>query len=748
MEEAGSSTSQQIRRAAPVRVVARICPGGTGSFQVATRVVDSSAVISLIPLHKDTKPRPGAPGPRKDYQYRLDCSYPKDKDDDSCHQIFNVEVKPLVDAIFRGTDSCVVACGASAKTHLIMGQPAGLLTMAMEQIFLLSQPIGAAVSVSSYQVVEDTHVYDILEPKDNEVLVLEGADGKTNLKGLSRVHVKSMHEFADLCCSSTNMLKHPAKPSNHMQPTGGHRGYIIHVSSFDQEGKECAVAKMHFLDLAGYIDPKQRTNAGCLALPNRNKSMYALMNVVQALNNNQSRIPYRQSKLTRILQDSLCNAVLITCLDEFSNQDAMPTLTLASRSIQGVNDQYLSLGARSSSKSNVNLSASAKNLSRSLLPLTKQPSSARDKHSRPQFNIGAVNASRIPAADKRPEVAMHSTKKPVSSLSTHMMKQRGVKSIMSGRKLFRSGTNLSKEDKIVEAPVEITKAEELQSSLGMEIQGSLLAEGSYDTEKVIELVPCSMQRPVSSNMQQEDSLSGLHAHHSCTNLEDIHSSDVAADVVVEKTPVGATQSSPKLSDQLREIMNSLRLLSARPMPMSIIKQKSDVVGEQGFHTDLPEPKTPAHLKFGHAEDTHELLKARITDTDLPEPKTPAHLKFGHAEDTHELLKDRITYTDLPEPKTPAIPLKFGHAEDTHELLKARSTGVKGSVVKECLAFLNSANKDQLKSLKGIGEKRASYILDLREESPELFKEIDDLKNIIGMNNKEIKGLVSAMVMDL
>ncbi|TVT99331.1 hypothetical protein EJB05_55331 [Eragrostis curvula] len=666
-----SSHSRRIRHPAPVRVIARICPGGTqgGSFQVATRVVsdaDSSAVVSLLPLHEDT---PGAPPLRKDCDYRLDGFYPKD--DDSCHHIFNGEVKPLVDAIFRGTNSCVVACGATAKTNLIMGQPAGLLTMAMEQILLLSHPIGAAVSVSAYQVLQDNHVFDLLEPKDNEVLVLEGADGRTNLKGLSRLHVNSIQEFADLCSCGTNMPEHPSKPK------GGHRGFIVYISRFDHEGKECIVAKMHFLVLAGYVDPKQRNNGGGLALPNCNKTIYALMNVVQSLNSNQAFIPYRQSKLTRILQDSLCktnNAVLIACLDEFSSQDVVSTLSLASRSSQVVNEQCynLSLGTRSSSKSNANHSAGAKNLSRSVL----------DKHNRSQFNKSAVKASRTPAANQRSKITTCLSKKPASALSTYA-NQRGVKPALSGRKLFCPGTNLQKEDEIVAAPTsKVTKAEELQSSLGMEIQGPLPAEGFNEAEKVIEVVPCSMPELVSSSMQEEDSLSDLHADHSCTNLEKMCLSDVADDAV-EKTPDAATESSPNLTDRLREISNTLKSLNARPL--SVTKQKLDMVGAQDFSTDLPEPKTPA-----------------------------VHLKFRHAEDSHEC-----------------------------------STGIQKSLaIKECLTFLNSANKDQLKSLKGIGEKRANYIIERREETPELFKEIDDLKNIIGMNNKEIKGLMTGMIMDL
>lgn len=48
-----------------------------------------------------------------------------------------------------------------------------------------------------------------------------------------------------------------------------------------------------------------------------NKSLYALLNVVYALNANENRVPYRESKLTRMLQDSFggSNRVLmLICL--------------------------------------------------------------------------------------------------------------------------------------------------------------------------------------------------------------------------------------------------------------------------------------------------------------------------------------------------------------------------------------------------------------------------------------------------
>ncbi|XP_066362547.1 kinesin-like protein KIN-10B isoform X2 [Miscanthus floridulus] len=670
-------------RAAPVRVVARICPGvdPAGSFQVAARVPDpansSSASVSFIPIIKEATPS-GSTTPHKHREYKLDWCYLNDNSDTD---IFQNEVKHLVDNIFCGdgrNHACVITCGSIAKTHLVMGSEdhPGLLTLAMERILDCAKPIRATVSVSSYQVLQDSHVFDILEPKDSEVLVREDADGRTHLKGLSKVGINSIQEFQNLCYGS-DKLQNPTKASNQAR---GHRGFIIFISRIDQNGRECSVANMHFLELAGYINNKQNSHGGGFAQPNSKKSLYAVMDVVQSLNSHQSFIPYRKSKVTHILQDSLCKtsgALLIACLDEVSCQDAVSTLSLASRSSQVVNEQCynLSLSTKGCSKSNVNLSVNAKNLSTSLLPSIQQRSSIVEKFDKTQFNNSAVKAARALNSNKRSETSTHSVKKAVNIVSASTnLKHSGAKSIMKGRNLFFRTTNSSKE---------------VGTSICMEIQAlPPIEEKRGDTKNSVissemqEVVPCSMKELVSSDVKEEDHSSS--AENLYADLGMTCSSN-AADKSTEKNLANVIQSSPKISDQLREISNSLKLLST--MPSSIVKQKADIVHAKPF--DIVEV----------------------------------------------------------EPKTPEIHLKVGHVEDPQESLKARSTGFKKSLAKECLSFINSASKEQLKSLKGIGEKRANFILELREESPEPLKEIDDLRNIIGMSKTEINKMVSGMILD-
>ncbi|XP_044961541.1 kinesin-like protein KIN-10B isoform X3 [Hordeum vulgare subsp. vulgare] len=1022
-----------------VRVVARICPAPTApaaGFQVAASRgrrprasgPGAGAVLSFTPAAAAPTPSSSsqgrAAGGQRKEEHRLDWCY---LHDDTNHQVFLHELHPILHHQLHqnqntnagSSNACVVACGAAAaKDHLFKGsqeQP-GLVTIAMEEILGFAASIGGSVRVSFYQVVQDTHVLDLLEPKEQEVLVLEDAQGKTHLKGLSKVHVRSIDDFVRLGYFDDNQDKQqqqlakpfstqqqPAKSSSTQLPTRGHQGLIIHVSTSDQDGKERAVAKINFLSLTDYVDPKHKIGSGGAALSSGNKSMYTLMNVVQALNSNQSFVPYRQSKVTRILQDSLCKtsgAVVIACLEEVSCQDAVSTLSLAARSSQ-VATQVANEQCRRSAiitsfkRADANLSAVAKSSSRPILSSMNLPNPVVEKQDRPQWNMSAVKASRTPVPNKRSRPIMHSAKKSENSLATPIKitqkdatptmsgrsqpimhsakksdnslatpikitqkdatptmsgrsqpimhsakksenslttpikitqkdatptmsgrsqpimhsakkpestvspptkmkqkdgkpamsgrsqvimrsakktdsslststkwKQKDAKPTMSGSALLCPSTNSAKEDI---APATVTKVEEVLSSQGVEIDAPSADEGFDKTSDALDTVPSEVQKVVSSGMaidapstdegfdktsdaldtasseihkvvssgmEEEDySSSALDAASSCTiDLGEICSPNIP-DALVEKTLVKTIMNTPKISDKLREISNSLKLLNARPlsvMPQKIAMEKTQEQGMEKTQKVAMEPAQEVGMKTAQEVDmetTQEVSKERTQEVGMETTQevgmettqevavettqavgvettqevviettqevavettqevaveTTEEVSINTREEvaikttqevavetTKEVVMENVqgvTNIDAAaEPKTPALHLKLEQAADTKapgihlkfeqaadhpaSSFKTPSTGIKRSIVQECMNFLNSANKEQLKSLKGIGEKRANYIIKLREHSPELFKGIDDLRDVIGMNKREINNMMSGIITD-
>lgn len=105
-------------------------------------------------------------------------------------------------------------------------------------------------------------------------------------------------------------------------------------------GEEYMVAKFHFVDLAG-SERAKRTGATGNTLKEGisiNKGLLALGNVIAALTEDgkKNHVPYRDSKLTRILQDSLggnSRTSMIACVSpaEINFEETLNTLKYASR---------------------------------------------------------------------------------------------------------------------------------------------------------------------------------------------------------------------------------------------------------------------------------------------------------------------------------------------------------------------------------------------------------------------------------
>ncbi|KAF8412244.1 hypothetical protein HHK36_000204 [Tetracentron sinense] len=571
--------------------------------------------------------------------YKLDFCYEKNED---VSQIFSREIKPLLSGIFHGLNASIIAYGArgGGKTYTIQGsdEKPGLALLAMAEILSMSKEIGNLVTISCYEIYQD-HIYDLLEHKEQEVLVLEDAVGRIQLKGLSQASSDSIYEHF------------PQKGINNVNRRS-HNGLIVYVSCNERDSDTHIVGKMNFVDLAGYEDTKRKSNDGHHLVEGTriNKSIYTFQNVVYALNANESHVPYRESKLTRVLQDSLggtSTTLMINCLNPSFCQDTIYTVSLASRSCLVVN----SVCSDSTKKTKTGTTS---------MTFLSSP-----KTRRPQTLSTSIR--------KHGSSRLHLTEK----------KACGVPSAMKERKLFDEVNPIissEQENSVSDASSAITPPA-LKEEISLSAPPKTIDSPTQNENDVF---------PPNEHSHPDISIGMIYGSKVNTSLEEDYKIDVE-----KKSSLINESGSPPLSARLRELSNSLKSLCY---------------------------STPLSIKM--PQEVGNSCNNQVC-TNIMEPKTPG-------------VENRLRFNDNWEMTNIASPL---------ETLNMRSSGIKKSLVREHLQFLNTASKEELKGLKGIGEKRANYILELRERSPEAFKDLNDLRDI-GLSTKQINGMMKKVAGEL
>ncbi|KAL1007360.1 hypothetical protein UPYG_G00085650 [Umbra pygmaea] len=264
--------------------------------------------------------------------------------------VFENTTKGILDGVLNGYNCTVFAYGATGagKTHTMLGSSndPGVTYRTMTELFsrMDQEKEEKVFDVAfSYLEVYNEQIRDLLA-NVGPLAVREDPSVGVVVQGLTLHKPKSAeHILEALDYGNRNRTQHPTDMN--ATSSRSHAVFQIYLKQQDRTAslnQNVRVAKMSLIDLAGSErasatnakGPRQREGA------NINRSLLALGNVINALadpkQNKKAHIPYRDSKLTRLLKDSLggnCRTVMIANISPSSKSfdDTQNTLKYAYR---------------------------------------------------------------------------------------------------------------------------------------------------------------------------------------------------------------------------------------------------------------------------------------------------------------------------------------------------------------------------------------------------------------------------------
>ncbi|XP_015147806.2 kinesin-like protein KIFC3 isoform X3 [Gallus gallus] len=297
--------NELVRLKGNIRVFGRVRPitkedgEGPEAVSAVTFDADDDAVLHL--LHKG-----------KQVSFELDKVFPPQASQEEVFQ----EVQALVTSCIDGYNVCIFAYGqtGAGKTYTMEGTSAnpGINQRALQLLFSEVRSKAAdwdyAISVSVAEIYNEA-LRDLLgkEPQEKlEIKLCPDGSGQLYVPGLTEFSVQSVEDInkvfefghVNRVTECTNLNEHSSR---------SHALLIVTVRGLDRSTGLRTTGKLNLVDLAG-SERVGRSGAEGSRLREAqyiNRSLSALGDVIYALRSRQGHVPFRNSKLTYLLQDSL-----------------------------------------------------------------------------------------------------------------------------------------------------------------------------------------------------------------------------------------------------------------------------------------------------------------------------------------------------------------------------------------------------------------------------------------------------------
>ncbi|KAI9297995.1 kinesin-domain-containing protein [Neoconidiobolus thromboides FSU 785] len=291
-----------------IHVICRVRPFLINEVEDDTIIIDKKEKTILIQNLRN---------PSETFYYNFDNCY------DSLStqtDIFKKNALPLLDNVIKGLDATIFCYGmtGAGKTYTLEGTESdpGLIPKCLRYLFKKRQDFlkinhenEFTVTMSYMEVYKET-VFDLLLPREQQSFgglnIRENSKREIFVADLTHKTVNSINEFLkefNFACRNRST----ASTKLNTRSSRSHAILTINIKIKSSIEKRSYIGKLSMIDLAGSEDNRRTGNnlermaeSGAI-----NKSLFVLGQVVDAINSGAQRVPYRDSKMTRILQPSL-----------------------------------------------------------------------------------------------------------------------------------------------------------------------------------------------------------------------------------------------------------------------------------------------------------------------------------------------------------------------------------------------------------------------------------------------------------
>lgn len=236
-----------------------------------------------------------------------------------------VEMSQLVQSALDGYKVCIFAYGqtGSGKTYTMMGKPGrdqkGIIPRSLEQIFKTSQSLESqgwkyCMQASMLEIYNET-IRDLLAPgRSNNVemsaskqyTIKHDAHGNTTVSELTIADVFSTADVTSLLEKASHS-RSVGKTQMNEQSSRSHFVFTLKIFGSNESTGQQVQGVLNLIDLAGSERLAKSGSTGDRLKETQaiNKSLSALSDVIFAIAKNDDHVPFRNSKLTYLLQPCL-----------------------------------------------------------------------------------------------------------------------------------------------------------------------------------------------------------------------------------------------------------------------------------------------------------------------------------------------------------------------------------------------------------------------------------------------------------